>query len=375
MFRPEPCGVRPQARFPMPSIMKRPFLQRHTRKPWMATSGLANCIAVAGLWLVASPAPAQDWARAMFNHTSHDFGVVARGAKAEYRFTIENIYEEDVNITSVSSSCGCSTPRLSRKHLKTWEKAELLVTVDTRAFLGRKDATITVVFDQPFPAEVQLHVHTYIRSDIVVQPGAVLFGSVMQGAGASQVLLINYAGRDDWRISRVECANPAIEATVAETNRAPGSVGYRLSVKLKPDAPPGYVRDQLILVTNDYDARAARVPVAVEGLVIAALSVRPSPLMMGVAEIGRPVTRNLVVQGRAPFRVMGIYPSDKRFQCKVPGDAKLVHVVPVTFLADDAKSPSGVVDAKIRITTDLGSADAVDVGVSVQVAPAQATKP
>ena len=43
----------------------------------------------------------QDWAKAMFDHTSHDFGVVARGAKVEHRFVIENIYEEDAHIQSV----------------------------------------------------------------------------------------------------------------------------------------------------------------------------------------------------------------------------------------------------------------------------------
>ena len=142
---------------------------------------------------------AQDWARAMFDHTTHDFGVVARGAKVEHRFVVENIYEEDAHIQSVTSSCGCSTPQINRKLLKTWEKAEILVSIDTRGFLGRKDATITVTFDQPFAGKVDLHVHTYIRSDIVVQPGAALFGSVMQGAGASQTLAVNYAGRDDWR--------------------------------------------------------------------------------------------------------------------------------------------------------------------------------
>ena len=176
----------------------------------------------------ASAGHAQDWARAMFDHTTHDFGVVARGAKVEHRFIVENIYEEDAHIKSVSSSCGCSTPQVSRKLLKTWEKAEVLVTIDTRGFLGRKDATITVVFDQPFAAEVQLHVHTYIRSDIVVQPGAACLGSVMQGAEAKQTLAVNYAGRDDWRIVRIECANPSIEASAVETSRTPGKAGYSL---------------------------------------------------------------------------------------------------------------------------------------------------
>ena len=43
----------------------------------------------------------EDWARAMFDHTTHDFGVVARGAKVEHRFIIENIYEEDAHVESL----------------------------------------------------------------------------------------------------------------------------------------------------------------------------------------------------------------------------------------------------------------------------------
>ncbi len=151
----------------------------------------------------------------------------------------------------------------------------------------------------------------------MVQPGAVEFGSVSQGAGAQQTLAINYAGRNDWKIEQVECADPHIETSLVETGRTPGQVNYSLSVKLKPDAPPGYIRDQLMLVTNDIDPHAARVPVVVEGLVAAALTVRPSPLMMGVVEAGQPVTRNLVVQGRTPFRILAVRSADDRFQCKV----------------------------------------------------------
>ena len=314
----------------------------------------------------------QDWAKSMFDHTTHDFGVVARGAKVEHRFVIENGYEEDAHIQSVESSCSCSKPTINKQLLKTWEKAEVLVTIDTRGFLGRKDATIKVVFDQPFAAEVQLHVHSYIRSDIVVQPGAVLFGSLAQGAGATQTLSVTYAGRDDWRIVKVECANPSIEAKAVETSRSPGKVGYSLSVQLKPDAPPGYLRDPLVLVTNDYDARAARVPVAIEGLVISALTVRPSPLLLGATEAGKPVTRNIVVQGRAPFRILAIRSSDERFQCQAPSEAKAAHVLPVTFLAKDEKTSSGVQNTKLRIETDMAGANVVEVGVSVQVAPAAA---
>ena len=119
----------------------------------------------------------------MFDHTSHDLGVVARGAKVEHRFTIENNNEEDIRIESVKSSCGCTTAKLTKQVLKSWEKAEIVVTLDTRGEPGRKDATITVVFAPPFTAEVQLHVHAFIRGDVVVQPGAAEFGLVGSGGG------------------------------------------------------------------------------------------------------------------------------------------------------------------------------------------------
>ena len=321
------------------------------------------------LCLSVSEALAQDWAKAMFKETSHDFGTVARGAKVEHRFVVENLYEEDAHIRSLSSSCGCSTPTVAKRLLKTWEKTEVVVMLDTRGFLGRKDATIEVDFDRPFEAKVQLHVHAFIRGDIVVQPGAVQFGVVPEGMGAQQTLAVNYAGRNDWKIERVECANPHIDASAVETSRKPGLVGYNVVVHLKPDAPSGYIQDQLVLVTNDFNQHTARVPVAIEGVVRSPVTVRPSPLMMGFVQAGKSVTRNLVVQGQAPFRIVSARSADQRFQCKVPVDARTVHILPVRFLAGDA-AEHGKLDAKILIETDLVGSKLIEVGACVQVIPA-----
>jgi hypothetical protein len=334
------------------------------------------------LLVLCSGVNAQDWAKKMFGGTTtHDFGVVARGAKAEYSFVVENIYEEDAHIKSVVSSCQCSKPRITKQSLKTWEKSEIVVGLDTRAEPGRKDGTLEVDFDRPYPAKVQLHVHSFIRGDVVVQPGVVEFGSVNQGAGATRDLKITYAGRSDWKIKTVECANPYIKASFVESSRtpgasgtpnspaAPGRVAYKVSVELKKDAPSGYIREPLVLVTNDVDTKAARVPVNIEGLVSAAIMVRPSSLTMGAAEIGKPVTSNLVVQGRVAFRIVAIHPDDDRFSGKLPEASKTFHIVPITFLAKDAGTPPGRVTAKIHIETDLKGASPVEVVATVEVVP------
>ena len=322
------------------------------------------------LWI--SPLSAQDWAKAMFNATAYDFGTVARGAKVEHRFTIENIYEEDIHITSVASSCGCTTPQISKRVLKTWEKTELVAVIDTRSQPGRKDATITVKFADFDAPEVQVHIHVYIRGDIVVQPGAVQFGTVSRGSTVTQAALISYAGRGDWKIERVECANPSIEARVIETSRGvaqpgqAGQVSYKLSVTLKADAPAGYLQDPLMLVTNDPNPRTAHVPVSIEGVVVAPLSVHPPQLLMGIATPGKEVTRLIFVTGSKPFRVVSASSDDPRFQCKVADEVKTAHSIPVTFLCNDSNAAAGIVTAKVCIATDMDGA-AAEVPVSVQL--------
>jgi hypothetical protein len=318
--------------------------------------------------LCAAPAGAEDWAVKMFDKTTHNFGVVARGANAEWHFVIENVYEEDAHIKSVSSSCKCSKPRVTKPLLKTWEKGEIIVTLDTRGEFGRKDGTIEVEFDQPFEAKVQLHVHSFIRGDVVVQPGAVQFGSVSQGTEAVRELKVAYApGRRDWQIRRVESGNPYVEAKAEETGRTETEITYKLSVKLRTGAPPGYIQEPLMLVTNDVDASKARIPVNMEGLVASALTVRPAWLVMGMAEVGKPVTSNLVIQGRAPFRILSIRADDKRFTGQVPAAAKPFHIIPITFLANDSKTTPGKLNTKIHIETDLPGAGPVEVGAAVEV--------
>jgi hypothetical protein len=324
-----------------------------------------------GMWS-GSTVVAQDWAKAMFerdgqDHTSHDFGVIARGAKVQHRFKLENIYLEDVHIASVSSTCNCTIPEFTKDTLKTYETAEIIATIDTRTFLGRKQATVRVKFDKPFPAEVQLHVYCYIRSDVVVEPGEAQFGTINQGTSVRKKLSVTYAGRSDWSILGVQCSSPFLEGKVVETSRAYGRVAYDLWVELKDNAPQGYLKDVLMLVTNDRNPNAAKVPVAVEGLVIGTLSAQPSPLSLGILQVGQTTKKNLVVQGKEPFRILSMTSDEKRLEFRIPdpnSGPRPVHVVPVIFVADGT---TGQISTTIRIRTDLAGGGTLEVKVDGMV--------
>lgn len=308
------------------------------------------------LWLLLAllsgpSASAQDWAKKMFQTTEHDFGSVARGAKVEFAFEFENLYEEDLHVAKVYSSCGCTTPTVEKRDLKTFEKGQILATYNTRAFLGQKSATITVVFDKPQYAEVQLEVSGYIRSDVVLEPGEANFGEVDQAQQAETTLQITYAGRADWKIVDVRSANEHLEVDLTETARATGRVTYDMLVRLKPDAPAGHFHDELSIITDD--ARLKSIPVLVQGNVVSPLTVSPAALFLGVLQPGQSVTKQLIVRGKQPFKLLSIRCDNDRFQFRTLDDkAATIHFVPVTFTAPQT---AGEVSQNIVIETDLGS--------------------
>lgn len=294
---------------------------------------------------------AEDWAAKMFEVLEHDFGVVARGAKAEYRFVFKNLYMEDVHVQSARSTCGCTLVRVENPLVKTYETGAIVATVNSRAFVGSRGATITVVFDRPYYAEVQLKVRCYIRSDIVFEPEAVNFGSVDCGSPAERMVTINYSGNRNWRITDVVVPSSYIVASLSEPAIVGSQIVYRLNVRLTKDASVGSLADHLILKTND--RTAASVPLRIEGNVVPPISVTPTTLFLGTVKPGDKITKQLVIRSKQPIRITNIdcepCAGDLEADLSRAAQPATVHVIPITYTAGE---DLGKIVVNIRIHTD-----------------------
>lgn len=309
---------------------------------------------------------AQEWARKMFETTSHDFGTVARGAKSEFRFKFSNIYEEEVHISSVRSGCKCTIPTVERDTLATYDESAIVATFNTRAFIGQRKATITVTFDRPTYAEVQLQVTGYIRSDIVVEPGEVAFGTVDAAAQPERIIKISYDGRSDWEISEIRSSSEFVVAEAVETAHDGTKIGYDMTVRLLPGAPPGYLKEQLTLVTND--GRAAEVPIDVEGRVLSGLTVSPASVFFGAVKPGQKKKQTVVIQAKQPFHVTSINCDDESIKFTKPKTASRQHAIPLTFTAGDKP---GKHVYTVQIDTDLPGNVTAELPVQAQVVEAE----
>jgi hypothetical protein len=325
------------------------------------------CPCLLALMAHAGPAVAQEWATKMFPVTSHNFGTVAKGSKTEYRFVFRNIYNEDLHVVGVRTSCGCTSPEVTKRDLKTHETAEVVAKFNTRTFLGQHGATLTVTFDKPFRAEVQLRVAGNIRGDVTFEPPFVDLGNVDLGKGAERKVRITRVGGTPWAIKDVRSVNSSFEVLLSKPVRTATQTAYDLTMRLKPDAAAGYVKGQLILVTDDL--RATQIPMDVEGRVVAEITVSPQLLALGSVLSGGSVTKNVVVRANREFSITGVHCADGCLTCEPTAAPAKVHILPITFQAGPT---AGRIERQLRISTDLGDGAVPMVTVQAQVEPAPA---
>jgi len=313
------------------------------RLPSPALSLIALSLGVLGAASVA----AQDWTQRVFPIKHHNFGDVARAAKTEFRFPVQNTLGQTIHIRSVRASCGCTTPTIETPYIQPGQTGYIHAKYNTHTHKGKKGATLTVIIDQPFYSEVRLRVDGYIRTDVVVHPGAIQFGNILQGTPAQQTTKVMYAGRDTWRVVDVKTNRPWLTTKLTETSRGGGRVNYELTVTAAADAPAGPFQDEVVLITND--SNRAQVPVHVSGRIESPLTISPSAINLGDIKPGEKTTAKLVLVGREPFTIAGIEAEGWEVDFESDGQAKKSHFLTPEFASNgDQTGPQKVA---LRINT------------------------
>ena len=306
--------------------------------------------------IFSAPVHAQDWARKMFKVHEHDFGTVARGSEQKFRFEITNLYKEDVVIDACPWGIGGLL-----EHSSSGTPLEFFADA-TKSFVGSRGATVTVTISKPFFAEVQLQIDGFIRGDVVFVPGKIELGNIKHGATVTQEVTVKYAGRSSWKITDVQCDKDYYEVEIIDRSLVANQVHYRLLIRLKPEAPVGYIKDDLVLITDDADK--GKLKLAVTGNVIAPVTVSPASMVLGTVPPGTQVIKRMVVKADQPFKITGVTADQDGFSFEVSKEKKKVHLVPMTFVAP---GEAAMINAIIRISTDIQDAPSLSSNVSVNV--------
>lgn len=329
-----------------------PRIQSHGK---LANPFVLAFLSIALLVSFTSTAQAEPWAEKMFSVRDHDFRMVGRGTKAEFLFEVKNIYQEEVHIAAVRSSCGCTSPSLTKDTLQTHETGAVIAKFNTDSFIGQKSANITVVFDRPYYAEVQLKVSGYIRTDITFDPPEVDFGELKPGQTETRSVTITKTGSPNWRITDVRSHCSELGATLSQPQLGPGFVRYTMQVRAKDKLSEGDLREQLTLISNDRAFPTTEMSIV--GRVRPSLTISPAALSLGTMMPEDQVSKRLVLRGEQPFHVLDVVCDDDRFEFEIADAKKRIHFVKLRF---DAGMDADRIAKRIKVTTDLGEGKSTD---------------
>ncbi len=116
---------------------------------------LAFVIAIGFANAGCSQTPTQSASQAdiSFANSTHDFGAIPQGIPVTYVFSFKNTGKEPLVLTSVTPSCGCTTPEWPKEPVKPGTTATIKATFNA-ASVGAFNKAITVVSNAKTPSVV-----------------------------------------------------------------------------------------------------------------------------------------------------------------------------------------------------------------------------
>jgi hypothetical protein len=224
-------------------------------------------------------------------------------------------------------------------------------------FTGPRTVTIYITVGPQYISTTAVRVSAHSRADVVFNPGQVNFGVVPRGQTPEKSIDVEYAGVLDWHLKEVDKGDAPLDVTFDQLYRQAGKVGYRIRTTLKADAPPGLLRQDLVLKTND--PASPLVPVLVEAMVQAPLTVKPSTLQLGNPKVGETVTKRVNVYASKAFKIVAIDGLGNGIQADIPKTAAPVQMVTFTYQPTQV----GEMRRQLQIKTDLPQQAPVSVTI------------
>lgn len=323
-----------------------------------------------------APAQGTNWGEKLFvseqgkqagDALIHDFGTIPHGGQVHHKFKVKNIFAVKLRL-SMRVGCHCATVSPEEVWVEPKGDAEIDVTMDARKFVGPKRVSIYVTVGSAnqgaqYASSATLQVLANSRADVVLNPGQINLGAVTKGQASNQMGLdVEYAGTLDWRITEIAAHNYPLEATFQETYRRPGQVGYRINVKMKPDAPAGALKHELYLKTND--PASPLVPVLVEASVQSSVRVVPSIVAFESLKVGQlSEGKKVLVQGGQPFRVVSVEGQGDGLTAELPQSPSALQTILLKF----QPTHGGELKRQLYIKTDLAGSPVITVSVEGKV--------
>lgn len=188
-----------------------------------------------------------------------NFGMVTRGQKLEWQVEFTNSGSTPLVIQGVFSACGCIIADSAEgQSLAPQQKGGIKVVLDTTDYEGELDKTVSIMTDAKENPVQTLHVIARVKSELTVTPPLVDFGDLAVGESASRTVLIKGATAQELKIEKVGFNEKVLDIGY-EFDKVKSE--WRLHVRLRPETPPGFLKETVRVNNNSAFLKQLKIPV------------------------------------------------------------------------------------------------------------------
>lgn len=180
--------------------------------------------------LLMVPAPLFAAPQVVSDVLIYDFGEVNQGDKVDHSFGFRNVGDELLEITSVSSSCGCTAALLSSRRIAPGETGEIKATFDSSRFRGAVKKDITMQTNDPAHAQVVFSLTGEVKELLSLSTTRIDWKwADAQQTGTTLVMITNQS-TGVIRLQSPQTTSPQLKASLDQLSLEPGQQA-RLTVQ------------------------------------------------------------------------------------------------------------------------------------------------
>lgn len=330
-------------------------------------SGRRGWIAPALILVVAAAAatsPAQNLPQGLASISVQpdtlDFGTMERNQSRTKELTIRNDGGIDLDLSDVTSSCGCTVAEPGTRKIKPGQSTTLTVTFNSGEFQGPQHKTVTIRSNDVATPALEIAVTANVHVSIMIDPARPLFAFRHARRGVREERQATFTAMD---IPRLELKAERMRADLFEVRIQNGVDGDprrgTVTLSIRPDAPYGPINEIVRIGTND--PKHPSIDFEVFGDVLHDLEVSPTQVNLRYVERGKPVHRELRVRATSSglkFKVTGAQIDLPEFKVTIEqgvpgGDAVIVlSGAPIASTDPRAIAAEGRLQGTLRIFTN-----------------------
>lgn len=209
-------------------------------------------LSVLSVLMIASVAYAQPKLE-IVGGNSYDWGKVGpKDSPLKTKVKLKNVGNEQLIITNVKPSCGCTTAPLDKDKLAPGEVATIDVSFNVGSRAGVNSKTIRISSNDPNSSTTIFRLSADVQKEITLNPAYFAFNQMEVGKEESSKITIKNTGKKTLTLSNITKSPADLRLNISGNKSLKPGESFDLVAKVTPTAP-GYMNCWVKIKTNSVD--------------------------------------------------------------------------------------------------------------------------